>query len=515
MGISREENLDRAYEIVKDYFYLSKESLSRFKESLYKPFIDPIFKDHIDEDLRCRSTIRSECLSVYDISWSSFRRQFSTFYRHYGITYGDYSSGLVTIDKNKVKLLKAISNFYMSDMKEKGEDAYYPEFGNVHSLYLNEEGRIEYIQKLIRKTYENLTDSKLFKGRRVELVLSFNFVDWLMCSTGESWTSCLNLNSNHEEAFWAGLPGLLADKNRAMLYVSDGKTKKHEGLEAEKCRSRSWVELDDANRMHILKYYPKRLIDLEVIKETFKFVEWKDFFYDSETKYNINMLDFENGDTCFPYVDGMRLNGEKNKAYFVEGDSGYQGFDKNGRRVDTTPFIIHDGLQEVINSGSNLGDFIGNNDICDYCETRIMDGDSFAANDYTLCETCFNENFFYCEQCDEVYSIDDMNEVEKSNYHTIHLLSPHIICDNCFDLKYKHCYDCDSAIKIENALEDPNGDYFCFECFHYHYFICDDCGDAFEKDKMSKVIDNLCETCVIERKELEEEIERKRERAKR
>ena len=96
----------------------------------------------------------------------------------------------------------------------------------------------------IIKFNQSISEKRFPIGKELQIVLSLNFADWFLCSTAESWTSCLDLKSSHQSAFWASLPGLIIDKNRALVYITDGTKKEFCGITTDKFITRSWILLN-------------------------------------------------------------------------------------------------------------------------------------------------------------------------------------------------------------------------------------------------------------------------------
>ncbi len=97
------------------------------------------------------------------------------------------------------------------------------------------------VEFFIKETSEIIGKYKIPKNNNLELVISLNPVDWLLCSTGEKWSSCLNLQGNY--MFWVGIPTMIGDKNRALVYITDGSKKTYMGMEVDKFLTRSWMLL--------------------------------------------------------------------------------------------------------------------------------------------------------------------------------------------------------------------------------------------------------------------------------
>lgn len=59
-----------------------------------------------------------------------------------------------------------------------------------------------------------------------------------------------------------------------------------------------------------------------------------------------------------------------------------------------------------------------------------------------------------------------------------------------------YCVECEKEIEKENAFEF-DGEYYCEDCYHDNYFVCDDCGEIESKENMyiTSRGNNICESC--------------------
>ena len=96
---------------------------------------------------------------------------------------------------------------------------------------------------------------------------------------------------------------------------------------------------------------------------------------------------------------------------------------------------------------------------CENCGDGIDEYDAHHHNDSLYCEHCFNENFFYCDHCNEYEPSEQYNEVIGA--------SP--ACDHCVD----HCdivrTNCNSLAVLDETIYCETDD-----C----YFLVDDMGDT-------------------------------------
>jgi hypothetical protein len=278
--------------LVRDYFGLEEKSFSIFRERLFNPEIDPVYEALInDNDLRFRTEVQDESfLLSLDRAWGTFSYKYKDFCDFYNLTYSDFQKGRIIYHKNEYKILKLAASFF-----EEKYSAY-------DIKYI-----IEDIEKILGRRITNSKNSKC------QVVLSLNFVDWFLCSTSESWSSCLNLESDYEQSYWSGLPGTVIDKNRAMLYITNGKRKNYSGIETDKMLCRTWVLLDKEDLLNVVRFFPHSIFELESLSDKYfngKLVRQSDNY---ESKHKISLLSHDNGDSCYIYQDSTTFSGSKKK----------------------------------------------------------------------------------------------------------------------------------------------------------------------------------------------------------
>ena len=231
-----------------------------------------------------------------------------------------------------------------------------------------------------------------FPKSGVQLVLSLNFADWFLASTAEKWTSCISLESDYEEAFWSGLPGLIGDKNRALLYITDGKQKDYYGIKVDRIIARSWIltvrqKSDNKTFFSFVGSYPIHADLEELAKKYFemKFISKGEKFisrYYAELLYHKVM---ENGSVkrllSWGYNDNVKLKiATKNKAKHMFGKYAYfKGYYTGGHPNHTVElvdegrkggelfsaehsFCIRGGLSSLFNMDRVLTEYYGNYD---------------------------------------------------------------------------------------------------------------------------------------------------------
>ena len=303
-------------DIVGKTFSLRKDSLEKFNKLLENREIAKEF-DFIDKK-SLRFIKEVEVANETDKSFNIF----NGFFGSLDISYKDFSDNHITIGKNKMKIQKYIFK-RLSEEPDKfmvffnhfvRSDLYLPSFCNVvigdklysetgehqnpienidfenirkiayskdepdnvcfkfrkkgtENIIINlitpKDKMFNYINKeilraIITRIYEKIGESKA-PTRKLHLVVSLNFADWFLCSTEEKWTSCLNLDSDYECCYWKGLPGLIEDKNRCMVYLTDGTRKNFHGIETYHIIARTWCLLTKVNneiKLWAIRGYP-------------------------------------------------------------------------------------------------------------------------------------------------------------------------------------------------------------------------------------------------------------------
>jgi hypothetical protein len=220
--------------LVQDHFSLEKKSLELFKQRLF--FERPIAKEWKEiigdsPDLRVRFDITEEFIEQMDTGWRIFLVKFGYFKEEYNVSYKDFNRNIIKVDGQEKRLFKFIKDLHLKKLRET----------------VNHDDIFDIIKdsfsKSLERTLEKISASKAPIGKKMELVVSLNFADWFLCSTSENWSSCLSLQSSYSESFWSGLPGLIGDKNRALIYITDGEKKNFMGIEVDKIINRTWAIL--------------------------------------------------------------------------------------------------------------------------------------------------------------------------------------------------------------------------------------------------------------------------------
>jgi hypothetical protein len=300
------------YDIIDKYFYLTDKSKEEFKWFLNNQKHAIEFRTIADQpDKRLFINYPVEANENYDTSWYNFKGTFAGFVASEKIIYKNY---LENKTNKNIKLSKALFEYlcqkdqnalsilthFVCDMAAFRRHMFItiftdkdPEKYIIHKMYFSEEGKFVlycvntesgkkvYLRKTIhKKTYKNALKSfnfqtlitnnlnRNFLGNRIKttelkVCFSLNYADWLLCSTKNSWSSCLSLENTL--GYWAGLASLICDQNRIMIFITDGKEKEFMGVKSYNMIRRCWAFLlqDEEKKYNYLlcnKMYPNKEI---------------------------------------------------------------------------------------------------------------------------------------------------------------------------------------------------------------------------------------------------------------
>lgn len=512
------KNLAMVEKIVSERFSLDNDSLAYFKEQIKDPDISELFFDAFEKagSSRIVIDIPEEIESSMDYSWKTFRGRFYSFIKETGFNFNDYKQNKIEINKNIFKPKKALINFYTKIVLEFADrvaeevlqyDTTYPtefiekeidcsldgdfsfllhgfsNFKNNLGAYIDSlavlkkdktpkdkdlETVCDYRKKNLLDTIENVVtaewqgcaDNKISK-EKFQLVISFNYADWFLCSTGEKWTSCLNLDGNSAN-YWYGLPGLMGDKNRVMIYLTRGEKKTAYGIEADKYLFRTWALLDSDDKLNIVRWFPREdigtfglynLIEEKTgikINKKYCILNENDNFH---SKYEIKLIYTVQDFSLFPYLDYAKFTNH-DETYLISGESGMFHKKRGYRYVSSDEMCSYDdfsSLSELIDNNTDICSAINDSVICKHCGYNIgEDGEYYNPEGELICINCFDENYFVCRDCGETHSIREEVYIEDNQS----------VCETCYHENYFHCELSNRDYPLEDsvvATDDRNG----------------------------------------------------------
>ena len=424
------KNRNIIYKLVKNHFSLIDKSVALFKHRLY--YDRPIAKEYKEilknsRNLRTYFNLTEDIAERLDQGWDIFCKSFGGILNHLNIkiTYSDFLKNKVKYKNQNIKLQKFLKNkIYealpvFTILESKASESVIYLLNNAYSLHkktdniiflltpnidygeLNEDRtpknleqfkQINYnfdgenyliiiakdvfasIDHKIQIIFERIGRHKL-PNKKLKLVISLNFADWFLASTNENWGSCLDLESDYESAYWTGLPGLIGDKNRALVYITNGEKKKYHGIVVDKFLTRSWLltvrtKIDDKKfktKFSLVKEYPMRFGVEDFLEKELKMDMVGDEYFIS--RYYVELFYFRtlNGIVSTSiYQDNVcSYMARKNKARYMQGHYCYYKsggpsayyfnfFDHD--RYEGDPIYYTDGLGYLISEGISLKD---------------------------------------------------------------------------------------------------------------------------------------------------------------
>ena len=459
--------------LIERYFSLREDSLEFVKVAIDSPFstteIDELFKDSTDNRIKIK--IEEKDHKKYDMGWEKFKEVFHSFKEEYKMVYKNFKENRITINKNEFKLLKALTNYYydskdIEELKVRfnyiqsawsregySQDVYYSHWGNISRYFLHKD-KDEFSYNLNR-LLTTILEQRFVGDKDYYAVLTRNFADWFLCSTNENWESCLSLNS--EYVYWSGLPGLLGDPNRLMLYITNGEKKEYEGIKVDKILGRTWLVQDEHDVFHHLKWYPQKVLKNKFMSKCFNIKVPEKRTHDWRSKDPIEIIRFEDkvGYSSFIYQD---LSGfmRKYDKFYIEGtnDCEMELICTSDNDIDTGGCFsdFQGGLWELIERGTNLlTEEFGEYEVCYHCDDRIT-GEEYYINSEPYCYSCFNSCIESCLTCG--------CEIDKTLRHETFRVAPEYaiggkeyLCQDCFD---ENVWEMDTYNHLYYQKEDLN-----------------------------------------------------------
>ena len=505
------KNLATTEKIVLERFGLDSSSREYFNNQIENPDLSEVFFDAFEKfgSSRIVLDIPDEVEANMDYGWSNiFTKRFASFVEKHGLTYGDYKNNKIEVEKNTFKISKALAKFYkekvfehcetiLKDMQDVNDG-----YGFINSAignlrygsdisFLNNSDVLRLMRDYIKfkdnlrseqcENKKDLTElidnyhtyinnsieeqityfwnecsrSKISKNNELKLVISFNYADWFLCSTGESWGSCLNLSGNSAN-YWYGLPGLMGDKNRVMIYITTGEKKNCYGIQTDKFLYRTWALLDSDGKLNVVRWFPNEsigndsLYDLIERETGWKVNRYKTLAenHEFESLYSLELIYTNDDISLFPYLDYADFT-SGDTTHIVSGDSGMLHKVRGSGYVCSDEYYNYDdfcSLNDLIDSNTNICDAKEvHRKCCEHCSRNIHeDEEYFTPDGESICERCFSNNYFICEHCGESEHIDNGIYVDEVGY----------VCnDACFHDHYFMCELTNETCDLDDAVQ--------------------------------------------------------------
>jgi hypothetical protein len=338
---------------------------------------------------------------------------------------------------------------------------------------------------LTQNMMERITTIKNSKNI-ITLMVSRNPVDYLMCSTNQSFSSCIDLESDYEGAYYLGLPGFWADRSRFLLTIlSDNKLRKYNthdyDLKHFRYRNRTIglvvrnLNSPDPEKLYTVdvNWYPYAVEKIaEKLGEFMGLPSVWDSEYPPEgfeSYQKSKILRWQDHGMCQPYLDGWGVETDGNGEYSCHEDGSCGGFG------DFSCTVGFNGINDIDDAMSS------HMCMCEKCGDQYDEDELMWINDYPYCEYCVDRYFVSCECCsgwewhaDSVETCDD-----------------EWVCDYCAREYYKQCDEC-SRYTHNNSVTYVGDMILCDDCAE-DFFECEECGKVFPSHDQHE--HDFCEYC--------------------
>ena len=460
------DNLKKFKDKLLPYFFYNTSSSRRIKSRLKNNNSD--FKnDYLDKLLKLNAQKRAffsiENDSQTDGVYKEYRNEI---FKKFTNSPADFSKIRDDIDARYLYTLLIDYNTYISNKITIGKQTY-----KLFKFLIDSE--------IISEEFAKKITTHKSSKEMLYLCITRNPIDYLFASTNQSFESCISLNRCGDMVS-LGLAGLTVDPNRFMIFLTKGKLKRHQIRNQEikhfSYISRWWCLLGKRDFILPMYDYPgkcKESVQRDVIEQLLlKSSEAHDS--DFRSKFSFEPVKFQNGDTAMVYLDRIGIN------YNERGEIFYDGKGETGsiHRFDSSVSYYDIDYFDDLEKGRRN---------CDLCGESTGDNLVYTEGDGTLCEYCWGEHYFYCEDCDSDHPREDALEGVNGES----------LCVNCWNNKYYSCETCNKAVRHNDSYIGADRIHCCEDCWNEYNFFCEECGEVTDID--DRIEDNeskeYCYSC--------------------
>lgn len=106
---------------------------------------------------------------------------------------------------------------------------------------------------------------------------------------------------------------------------------------------------------------------------------------------------------------------------------------------------------------------------CDDCGEWVPEDEYYVTADgETICESCYENNYFTCEDCGEIHSHEDLIVVDPGHRYEQY------VCSDCAERHFYRCDDCGEYFSDDEINYcESDGCYYCDSCYADHNESCD------------------------------------------
>ena len=122
---------------------------------------------------------------------------------------------------------------------------------------------------------------------------------------------------------------------------------------------------------------------------------------------------------------------------------------------------------------------------CVCCEEYYHEGNMIYSrgDDAHICQDCYDEHYFTCNHCNNVFGSDDCHGDEEC------------LCRSCFEDLYRECDCCNDFVRRNTVTETADESYVCITCTEEYYACCPECDELYHFDDLNE--DSICKYCAV------------------
>lgn len=315
---------------------------------------------------------------------------------------------------------------------------------------------IKKISEVVSTTFnvmQEIISARLLDASKFSLYLSFNVFDWLLASTGETFHSCIDMQSSY--CYGLGMLGMCACPDWGMLLYTDNTEKEFMGIDAFHIITRSWICYTKNKSFQFINWYPKDIrgtveINADLAEEAGLRIMFDRSDLSAVSFSSWKPIRFANGGCAWIYSDLPKfiINDDRKTVHFKmcgtgipdtgtshEDDTLITGTCQNDRMISAVQRWnnIAEAVKENIIIGNHVDDEEDDENSVTCCECgetfdRYSDDITWVdeVDDY-VCQDCLDNNFFYCDVCESYHRNEDAVEV----YYGDDEWSYEYVCQEC------------------------------------------------------------------------------------
>ena len=332
-------------------------------------------------------------------------------------------------------------------------------------------------------------------------VLSVNPIDYLLMSNGTGWKSCHNLKDG---CHMAGTLSYMCDETSMIFFTIENEeddiqfaTKITRNVfcysDGKLLQSRLYPDNNETSKQNYRQIVQSIFADCLELPNIWRLEKNFDTMLENIRTYDYSLhyadYSYDNYYPNISFLKDFESNDKKiligSKSYCIEcgsglNDSGSLSCCSSYNTCEDCGCRIHDDDSIFLNGYCYCSGCVN---YCDRCGEYTRNNLSEVSGRYDyVCESCLEENYTYCEDCDTYVINDDTTYIESKNKY---------VCDSCLSSNYFYCDSCENYCDNDDKNEH-DGDFYCNDCFEEDFFECYECDKYHSKSDELNTHDDKC-----------------------